>query len=274
MKKIVFLFSLILLLTGCGNKNKAAYEELERAKNLYENSEFASARTILDSLKTQYPDDAKVQRARLDMQKLVESAEISRNMIYIDSLLPIRQAELETILPQFQLEKNAEYEDVGRYIDKAYNPSLERNGQFIKATVNEHGDIALVSVYGGSDIGHTYLKVSDSSGNYTETEVIPRDGGMNYAFKDVMGRSYETITFQNGTDNGVLMFIYNYGDGKLTLQRLGGKKTRPVTISNNEKQSIKRMVDLSVMLKEVDGLKKEKQKSEQRIEYLRAQEKD
>lgn len=271
MKKGILLFALAISIFGCTqNNNKAAFDELNRAKELYESKEFSSAKNILDSLKTAYPDNVELQRARLDLSQEIEYAEALRNINYVDSMIPIKEAELEDMLPLFRLEKNDEYENLGRYVDKAYNPSLDTHSQFVKVTVNEEGDISLVSAYSGGAIKHTQIKVSEPSGSYAETEIIPQDGGMNYSFKDINGKTYETITFQKGKDNGVIMFIYNYGDENLSLERLGGKKVNPLTISTTEKQSIKRLTELSMTIKEINELKKEKIKNEKRIEYLRS----
>ncbi|MDL2223426.1 DUF2167 domain-containing protein [Bacteroidales bacterium OttesenSCG-928-M11] len=268
MKRIIYFFVISLLAISCSQNNKQqAFDEIERVKLLIESQDFGTAKDILDTLKANYKEEVDVRRAILELSQKIEYAEAERNMNYTDSILPLLQEQLETILPQFTYKKNSEYEDTGYYIDK-YNPSLDTHNQFIKATVNEHGDIALVSGIVGGAIKHTQVKVSDKEGNYAETEVVA-DEGMNYSFKDVKGRTYQTVTFAKGKDNGVLMFIYNYSDNNLFLERLGGKNTAPVTISGAEKQSIRRLMELSLLLKEIEHTQKEYTKAKTRIEYFR-----
>lgn len=269
MKKIIYFLAVLLVAFSCSSDNKKAFEEIERAKQLSANYDFGTAKEILDTLKIQYKEDVEVRRAILELSQKIEYAEAERNYFYTDSILPFLHEQLTALIPQFNYEKNPDFEDIGRYVDKVYNPSLDKQSQFLKVTVNEEGDIALVSAIAGAAIKHNQVKVSDKEGNYAETEIVT-DEGANYSFKDVQGRTYQTVTFSKGRDNGVIMFIYNYAESTLSLERLGGQKTSPVTLSDNEKQAIKRLAGLSIVLKEIDYLQKEKEKAAIRIEFLRS----
>jgi len=270
MKKVIILIgALAIALTACNkSETEKGMEVLEQARTFYNNKEYTSAKVLLDSLERTYPKDVKIQRERLNLVEEVELAESERNILFVDSMIAQTTARLQEMLPAFAYEKKEEYDDLGRYIDKTYNPTFQNANQFLKVEVNEVGELSLISGFSGSTINHTQLKVSDAEGAYAESTVLAKDDVFNRSFQDGTGRHYETLTFQKGADNGVLMFIYNNVDKKLTLQRLGGKKTAPVVLSDKEKASVKRLTDLSLVVQDLVLFQKEKNNLEKRIEYL------
>jgi hypothetical protein len=199
----------------------------------------------------------------------IEVLEQERNLVFCDSMLLVRQAEADSMTQYFVFEKT-EYDASGRYVDKSWNPAISSGSNFIKTSVNEGNEIALTAVYKGAAIQYDRLKVSGPSGEYAETLAIPVDGGANYSFKDGAGITYQIVTFQKGRDNGVISFIYRYAQEKITMEYAGGKKVSPRIISDKEKLALVRTVDLTAIWKDIDQLKKEKDKAGKRIEYLKS----
>jgi hypothetical protein len=128
--------------------------------------------------------------------------------------------------------------------------------------------IGAANAYGAQAIHHSQLKVSKSGGDYTETQNIPFDGGLNYIFVD-LGMTTEVVTYTHGKDNGVAQFIYDNQNTALKAEYLGGKKYS-ITISQGDKNALVKILDFSVILSDIERLKKEKEKSVQRIEYLQS----
>jgi hypothetical protein len=267
MKPYLFIIGVGLLLFSCNKQGMDARAYLEKARNLYENAGYDSAQTVLDSLKVLYPKDYEVLKEGLQLGRLVELKQQSRHLILCDSLLQIRQMQRDSLKTHFIFEKNPEYDDIGRY----YQPSqkLENNLQrsYIRSGVNELGVMELASVYyGSSPIRHTGLAVSNPKGEYTETEAIPSDGGMNYSFVD-LGKTTEVVTYAGGKDNGVILFIYNNIKLPLKAEYTGGKKYG-ITISRSDKEAMIKTFDFSVVLSDIDRLQKEKEKASKRMAYL------
>jgi prepilin-type processing-associated H-X9-DG protein len=133
--------------------------------------------------------------------------------------------------------------------------------------VNELGEMLLSSVYYGSrPIHHSQLKVSKSNGEYTETQSIPYDGGMNYSFVDG-GMTTEVVTYTKGKDDGVIQFIYNNKESALKAELIG-KEKYTFTISAADKNVLVKTFDFAIVLSDVNKLQKEIEKSSQRLQYL------
>ena len=267
-KTYPLLFACFLLLAGC-NSNDTARKQLEQARNLYENAQYGSAKQTLDELKTQYPKDYSLQKDVLHLMREIELKEQQRNLVFCDSLLPIRQAEADSMKVYFVFEKT-EYDSEGRSTDKSWNPAIESGFIGIKTSVTESNDLVLTAVYRGELIRYNRLKVSIASGEYAETQTIPFDGGANYSFDDGAGCNYQIVTFQKERDNGVIAFIYRQAQEKITMEYAGGKKQPTRLLSQKEKDALVRTTDFAAILKEIEQLKKEKEKAEKRILYLQS----
>ncbi|GHT72303.1 hypothetical protein AGMMS50262_00580 [Bacteroidia bacterium] len=255
-KTVVFVF--LLFLFGCNNDKKTALAYLRQAQDLYEQAQYGSAKQLLDSLKVEFPKEVSVRKKALFLMRNIELKEQERNLLYCDSLLPVRQAEADSLKRLFVF-----IQDPGFY-------SINPNAKFIRTSTNEWGEMALTDVYSGTTpLKHNRLKVTNPAGEYQETEAISFDGGTNYTFRDVSGTIYEIVTYQKGRDNGTILFIYHSAGQKLKMEYLGGKKYPPVVIPDKEKQDLVSTVDLAAVLHDIDQLKKEKEKAGKRIEYLK-----
>jgi hypothetical protein len=267
MRLYLLFISAVILLSACNKKATEARTCIENARNLYDNAEYDSAQKILDSMKVLYPKEFEALKEGLELGRLVELKQQALHLVLYDSLLQIRQAERDSMKSGFIFEKNPQYDDIGKYYRKSQK--LENNLQrsYIRSGVNELGSMELASVYhGGQAIRHTGLKVSGSQGEYAETEVIPHDGGLNYSFTD-LNTTTEVVTYLNGKDKGVILFIYNNIKNPLKAEYTGGKKYR-ISISQVDKDAIISTFDFSVILSDIDRLHKEKEKSAKRIAYL------
>ena len=263
---LIFLFFGLLALS-CSNDKKLAQENLSRARILCENNQFEAAKHSLDSLKANFPKEVGALKEGLQIMRQVETKELERNIQYCDSMLLIRIAQADSLKLLFVFEKDPEYDDIGKYIDK--QQVLERNlgRSYIRSGVNELGEMYIASVYyGGGRIKHNQLKVSIPNQAYAETAVIPEDGGLNFSFQD-LGMTTEVVTYQNKKDNGVILFIYNNNKERLKAELSGGKPYS-FFIGEGDKKSLIKIHDFSVVLSDIQRFNKEKIKANARIEYL------
>ncbi len=269
MKKYLYLCIFTLAIVSCNNDSKQAENLLKEAQTYYESHEYATAKRYLDSLKTTFPKEAVVQKDALQLMRKVELDEQTRNLSYCDSMLIVYQAKADSLKKSFVFEKDADYDEVGKYTSK--QQKIENNVQksYIRCGVNEHGEMYLASVYyGANPINHSQLKVSTPDGQYTETENIPRDGGLNYSFKD-LGATTEIVTYKKAKDGDVIQFICDHCNEKLKAEYLGGSKTYSFQIAANDKNAVVEINELATVLSDVERLKKEIQKAKSRIEYLK-----
>jgi hypothetical protein len=268
MKKILLLT--LLFAVACNGNQKQASAYLENAQSLFEAGEYISAKQLLDSIKILFPKEFGVQKQGLQLSRSVEIKVQERNLLYCDSMLLVRQSEFELEKSGFLFEKDPEYDDIGKYMDKQQKLENKLQRSYIRISVNELGELSLGSVYYGSRaIHHSALKVSKANGEYTETQNIPFDGGVNYSFVD-LGMTTEVVTYTNGKDNGVIQFIYNHKDEALKAEYLGEKKYT-LTISQTDKNALVKTTDFALILSDMERLKKEKEKSTKRMAYLQAE---
>jgi len=269
MNKKEILIVLLLFIIACNSNKKQSIAYLENIQKLYDQGEYAQAKDRLDSIKILFPKEFEIQKQGLQLRRRIEVGEQERNLNFCDSLLKIRLAEAETMKSGFVFEKDPKYDEVGKYIDKSQQIEAKLQSSYIRTHVNERGEILLYSVYYGSrPIHHSRLKVSKSNGEYAETQLVPYDGGLNYSFVDG-GMTTEIVTYTQGKDAGVIQFIYNNKDAALKAEySSSGKEKYTFTISPSDKSVLVKTFDFAAVLSDIDKLKKEKEKSSQRLKYL------
>jgi hypothetical protein len=264
----LFFIGLAFFLFACNGDKKNALALLEQAQLQYENAEYTSAKTLIDSIKSLYPKEFEVLKDGLQLSRLIEIKELERIILLCDSLFPIRESEVEILKKDFIYEKDPEYDEVGKYFEKTQKIENKLQRSYIRSSLTELGEFQLASVfYGSKPIQHAGLKVSAPDGTYTETALIPYDGGMNYTFTD-LGMTTEVVAYPNGKDGGITRFIYDNKDVLLKAEYLGGKKFT-LTISQSDKNALVKTLDFSVVLAEIEKMKKEKEIAIKRIAYLR-----
>jgi len=269
MNKKAYLICLLLFFIACNSDKKQANAYLVNAQKLYEQGEYVSAKSQLDSINELFPKEFGVRKQSLQLKRRIEIKEQEQHLIFCDSMLNVRLAEFEAMKSGFIFEKDPVYDDIGKYLDKSQQIEVKLQSSYIRTQVNELGEILFSSVYYGSrPIRHSQLKVSKSNGDYTETLNIPYDGGLNYTFVDG-GMTTEVVTYTQGKDNGVIQFIYNNKESALKAELSGNGKTA-FTISAVDKNALIKIYDFATVLADIDRLKKEIEKSSHRLIYLEA----
>ena len=268
MKKSAICIALAAVtLTGCNNDEKKAQARLDSARNMYERNELFAAKSEIDSIRILYPKEFKVIREGLILMRQVEQKEAERNLAFCDSLIPIRQQELEGLKKGFNLEKDSAYNEIGNYVSK--QQTIERNIQrcYIRSGVNEKGEMYLASVYfGANPLNHTGIKLSTKDGLFAETPAIPYDGGLNYRFKD-LGNTTEVVTYQGEKCEDAVKFIFANQKERIKVEYTGGKPY-VLYIADADKKAIASTYELATVLSDIEKLTKEKEKAIKKLAYL------
>jgi len=269
MTKKEFFVCLLFFFIACNSNKKQASAFLDDARKLYEQGEYTSAKNNLDSIKKLFPKEFEIQRKGLKLKRQIDIKEQERNLNFCDSMLKVRLAEADTMKSKFVFEKDPKYDDVGKYRDKSQRLEARMQSSYIRTTVNELGEMLFSSVYYGSrPIHHSQLKVSKANGEYAETQAIPYDGGLNYSFANE-GMTTEVVTYTQKRDSGAIQFIYNNKDVPIKAEYISsGKEKYSLMISGADKNALAKTFDFAVVLSDIERLKKEKEKSSQRLKYL------
>jgi hypothetical protein len=263
---ILLLITSALLIAGCsgGKEAKTLYD---KACLHYENKEFAAAKNIIDSINLLYPKEIDVRRAALTLMRQVERSESEQNITFCDSLMPIREKEFEALKKGFVFEKDPAYNEIGNYIPPSMIVERNTERSYIRCGVNEEGEMYIASVYFGSrPVEHTGLKLSTSNGTYTQTPAIAYDGGVNYRFKD-NGNTTEVVTYKGNNCKDIANFVYLNMKERIKAEYTGGKPFT-INLSDNDKKAIHSTCDLALVLSEINAMKKEKARSEKRIQMI------
>ncbi|MBN2660513.1 MAG: hypothetical protein JXR54_04510 [Tannerellaceae bacterium] len=268
MKKYLLGFAFLSLMASCGNSGEEAKARLAKAQAMYENNELFAAKNEIDSIRTLYPKEFDVLKETLSLMRLVETKENERTIAFCDSLLPVKQQELEVLKKDFILEKDSLYEETGNYIWKQQTIEKNINRSYVRSGVNEKGEMYLASVYfGGSPINHTSMKLSTKDGMFAETDIVPYDGGLNYRFKD-LGNTTEVVTYKAEKGEEAIKFISSNEKERIKVEYTGGK---PYTIylADGDKKAIVTTYAFAIVLSDINRMTKEKEKSERRLAYLK-----
>lgn len=260
-KAFVFFVVVMALLASCKKDDTTrAKEYLKKAEQLLAKGDYNAAKLNLDSIHRLFPRLIPVRQAADTVMYRVELAESKRNLVYADSLLPFRKHLADSLLTFFRYEKDARYEDVGRYIYKTQSGTeIPRTG--IRAYVTELGELTLVSAYSGAPLGFTKTKVSL---NDIFAETIAGSGDSRNSFSN-LGSSWESVSYTDPEINGVDAFVANNRTAKLTVTLEGGKRAYSYVLTSGDKEAMIQSCYLAEILRNVERLKKNKLRSRQKI---------
>lgn len=267
MKKLLLFLGLLLCAGACSDQNKDAAKMLERAAEMVRNDSLASAKLMIDSVRKVYPKAFESIRQGIQLMRHIERMEYERTLAYCDSMLPLKIADVNSRVENFNFEKDTLYQEEGNYVYKTQK--LENNVErcYVRSHVTEKGDLVLASVYfGRSPIEHSAMRLELPDGQFAETLSIAYDGGNNYRFED-NGNWSEIVSYKGGKDNGAIDLICANPDARIKVKLLG-KKSTVFYLDNQAKKSIAATRDLSVLLSDIDRLKKEQVRALKGIEVL------
>ena len=106
MKKIgLLLVPMALALSACQNGEKQAGQLFQRAEAAYAAGEYSLAKLQIDSIRTLYPKAFEVRKAGIKLMQQIDLAEQTKTLAYLDSMMTVKQAALDSIKGKFVLER-------------------------------------------------------------------------------------------------------------------------------------------------------------------------
>ena len=160
-KSALLIAGLCCLLAACEDVEQKASERLLLARQALEAGQYDEAKTQIDSIKILYPKAFEARRAGIYLMQDVELAEQQKTLAWLDSLLQVRQQELDGFKDRFVLEKDTAYQQIGHYL--APSQVIEKNlhRSYLRFQADERGVMSLTSIYcGARNIHHTAVKVT------------------------------------------------------------------------------------------------------------------
>ena len=258
MRKLYILVLLLPIMgVSCGpSAEEQAGEKLQEAEMLRDSGKFNLARLKLDTLMRQYGD---LTEKVADAKRLLADISIKekkRNLAYLDSMIAVKEKELEPLMRNFI--RSDEYGARPILIHKRQRPENSYNRTFIRAHLNPDGEFYISSRYFGDRwIHHNQIKVYNAGASVT-SETVPEDGFNNRRFEDG-GNKWEIVNYVDGADNGIINFIATNADQPLKVQFIG-EGYYYIVMEKFDKEAIRDGYETSFVLRELAGLRKEREK--------------
>ena len=264
MKKIGLSALLALaLLTVCGDGGeKQAQLHLQKAEQALLLENFSEAKLQIDSIKMLYPKAFEARKQGIKVMQQVDLKEQTKTLAYLDSVMLVKQAQLDSIKGDFVLEKDTAYQDIGNYFYPTQTVEKSLGRSFLRGQVNELGEMSLTSIYcAGGQLHHTSVKVSVGE-LFAETSVS-KDS---YETTD-LGKTIEKSDYKIGEDGGVVGFIIANQDKNIQLHFIGDKTYRTV-MDKNDRKAIVKLAELARVLSSMEEIRKQQKEASLKIQFV------
>ena len=264
MKKIGLSAILALsLLAGCGDGGeKEAQVRLQKAEAALQQDNFSEAKLQIDSIKMLHPKAFEARKQGIKLMQQVDLKEQQKTLVYLDSMMQVKQLQLDSIKGRFVFEKDTAYQDIGNWFYPTQVVEKNVGRSFLRAHVNELGEMSLTSIYcAGGTLNHTSVKVSVGD-TFAETPMV-KDS---YTTTD-LGRTIEKADYKLGEDGGVAGFIVANADKNIQLTFIGDKTWR-TAMQKTDRQAFVELTDLARILSGMEEIRKQQKEANLKIQFV------
>ena len=262
MKNFLWIMMATFLLAGCNSDEKEAAKILNRAENSFYNNDFNKAKMQIDSIKMVYPKAFEVRKAGISLMQKIDLEEQNRTLVYLDSMLALKQQTLDDIKKKYILEKDAEYQEVGNYFYPTQTVEKNATRSFLRAQVSEMGEMFLTSIYTGKlYMHHDAIRVSVGD-TFAETPASPDRYESTY-----LGRVTEKCDYKAGQDGGVIGFIIAHKDKRIRLEYIG-KRKYTTTMQASDVKAVVQIAELARILSSMDAIRKEQKEAQLKVRFI------
>ena len=253
----------LTVLSGCGDGGeKEAQKRLQKAEIALQQDNFSEAKLQIDSIKVLYPKAFEARKQGIRLMQQVDLKEQQKTLVYLDSMMQVKQLQFDSIKGNFVLEKDTAYQEVGNWFYPTQIVEKNIGRSFLRAQVNELGEMSLTSIYcAGGKLNHTYVKVS--VGDTFAEAPMAKDS---YVTTD-LGRTIEKADYKVGEDGGVVGFIVANQDKNIQLQFVGDKTYR-TTLQKIDRKAIVELMELSRILSGMEEIRKQQKEANLKIQFV------
>ena len=264
MKKIGLSALLALaVLAGCGDGGeKEAQMRLRKAEAALQQENFSEAKLQIDSIKVLYPKAFEARKQGIKLMQQVDLKEQRKTLVYLDSMMQVKQLQLDSIKGNFVLEKDTAYQEIGNWFYPTQVVEKNTGRTFLRGQVSELGEMSLTSIYcAGGALNHTSVKVSVGD-TFAETPAT-KDS---YTTTD-LGRTIEKADYKVGEDGGVAGFIVANQDKNIQLTFVGDK-TYKTAMQKNDRKAIVELTGLARILSGMEEIRKQQKEANLKIQFV------
>lgn len=262
LNKLIAL-PLFMTLFSCNSDEKKAEELFQRAESSFATGDYSLTKLQIDSIRTLYPKAFEVRKAGIKLMQQVDLQEQQKTLVYLDSVMAVKQASLDSIKGNFVLEKDTAYQEVGNYFYPTQTVEKNIGRSFLRGQVNERGEMSITSIYcAGGKLHHRAVKVSVDD-LFAETPISPDC----YETTD-LGKAIEKADYKLGSDGGVIAFITANQDKKRIRLEFIGDRNYKTTMQPNDIKAIAELSRLAQVLSSIEAIKKEQNEANLKIRFV------
>lgn len=262
LNKLIAL-PLFMTLSSCNSDEKKAEELFQRAESSFATGDYSLTKLQIDSIRTLYPKAFEVRKAGIKLMQQVDLQEQQKTLVYLDSVMAVKQASLDSIKGNFVLEKDTAYQEVGNYFYPTQTVEKNIGRSFLRGQVNERGEMSITSIYcAGGKLHHRAVKVSVDD-LFAETPISPDC----YESTD-LGKAIEKADYKLGSDGGVIAFITANQDKKRIRLEFIGDRNYKTTMQPNDIKAIAELSRLAQILSSIEAIKKEQNEANLKIRFV------
>lgn len=262
LNKLIAL-PLFMALFSCNSDEKKAEELFQRAESSFATGDYSLTKLQIDSIRTLYPKAFEVRKAGIKLMQQVDLQEQQKTLVYLDSVMAVKQASLDSIKGNFVLEKDTAYQEVGNYFYPTQTVEKNIGRSFLRGQVNERGEMSITSIYcAGGKLHHRAVKVSVDD-LFAETPISPDC----YESTD-LGKAIEKADYKLGADGGVIAFIKANQDKKRIRLEFIGDRNYKTTMQPNDIKAIAELSRLAQVLSSIEAIKKEQNEANLKIRFV------
>ena len=253
----------LTVLTGCGDGGeKQAQLHLRKAEAALQQENFSEAKLQIDSIKILYPKAFETRKQGIKLMQQVDLKEQRKTLAYLDSVMQVKQHQLDSIKGNFVLEKDTAYQEIGNYFYPTQTVEKSLGRSFLRGQVSELGEMSLTSIYcAGGKLHHTAVKVSVGD-TYAETP-MSKDS---YESVD-LGKPIEKADYKLGEDGGVIGFVVANQDKNIQLTFIGDK-TYKTAMQKNDRKAIAELVNLALILSGMEEIRQQQKEANLKIQFV------
>ena len=253
----------LVICTGCSDGGeKEAQKRLQKAEVALQQENFSEAKLQIDSIKVLYPKAFEARKQGIKLMQQVDLKEQGKTLVYLDSMMQVKQAQLDSIKGNFVFEKDTAYQDIGNWLYPIQVVEKNVGRSFLRGQVNELGEMSLTSIYcAGGQLNHTSVKVSVGD-TFAETPMT----NDSYTTTD-LGRTIEKADYKVGNDGGVTGFIVANADKNIQLTFIGDKTYR-TAIQKNDRKAIVELTELARILYGMEEIRKQQKEANLKIQFV------
>lgn len=264
MKKIrLIAIMLAAVMASCNSDEKNAGQLFQRAESSFATGNYSMAKLQIDSIRKLYPKAVEVRKNGIRLMQQIDLQEQQKTLAYLDSMIHAKQLALDSVKTMFVLEKDTAYQDIGNYFYPTQVVEKNIGRSFLRAQVNELGEMSLTSIYcGGGNIHHTAVKVSVED---TFAQTPPSNDS--YETTD-LGRPIEKADYKVGADGGVAMFIAANRDKKNIRLEFIGDRSYKTVMRPTDVEAIAKITELARILASMEEIRKEQKEANLKIQFV------